>query len=504
MPEAISWSYFQGKSFLAILHCSSIHFFRELQQGQSFEEPAIKIVKGVRNPGVTTFMTSAIADDTLQFALAVPTIRRLDNGLTIIAQQMPVDAAQQMPVDAVNLSLWLRVGSAIESNAINGMAHFLEHMIFKGTEQLPAGEFERRIEARGGIINAATSQDYTQFFMTSAPHDFAALAPLQIELVMNPQLAASEFERERPVILEEIRRATDNPRRRMFYRSMEMAFDKLPYRRPVLGPPAVIESLTVDQMQDFHRYWYQPERMTAVAVGNLPVESLIQTVADGFEQALARCHTSQPGRYAETNVCRSAPEPPFQRIERRTYTDDALQQARLVLTWRVPGLSDVAQTEALDVLASILARGRMSRLVRDLREQQQLVAGISASNMSFWQQGVFNIAVQLSVENLAVVEAAIAEHIQQLQTTPVDAAELQRVQTQVANRYVFGSESPSDLAGLYGYYETLIGHLHPALTYPAKIQRLTPADIQAAAQTYLSPLAYGVLQILPEAPHQPI
>lgn len=439
-------------------------------------------------------MTSAIADDTLQFALAVPTIRRLDNGLTIIAQQMPVDA--------VNLSLWFRVGSAVESNAINGMAHFLEHMIFKGTAQLPTGEFERRIEARGGIINAATSQDYTQFFMTSAPHDFAALAPLQIELVMNPQLSATEFERERPVILEEILRSNDSPRRRTFYRSMEMAFETLPYRRPVLGPTAVIENLTAHQMQDFHQYWYQPERITAVAVGNLPVDHLIQTVVDGFDQALAQRQASHLGRYAEANVYRSAPESPFQRVERQTYTDSALQQARLVMTWRVPGLSDVEQTDALDVLSSILARGRLSRLVQDLRERQQLVTGIAASNMSFWQQGVFSIAAQLPAENLAAVEAAIAEHITSLQATPVDAAELQRVQTQVANRYVFGSESPSDLAGLYGYYQTLTGQLHPALTYPAKIQRLTPEDVQAAAQTYLSPQAYGILQILPEDIHQ--
>ena len=113
-------------------------------------------------------MTSAIADNTQQFALAVPTIRRLDNGLTIIAQQMPVDA--------VNLNLWFRVGSAIESNAINGMAHFLEHMIFKGTAQLPTGEFERRIEARGGIVNAATSQDYTQFFYDERPSRLCSLS----------------------------------------------------------------------------------------------------------------------------------------------------------------------------------------------------------------------------------------------------------------------------------------------------------------------------------------
>ena len=217
-------------------------------------------------------LLSATAD--LPSRLVSPTIRRLPNGLTVIAEQMPLEV--------VNLSLWLRVGSAVESDAINGMAHFLEHMIFKGTQQLQCGEFERQVEERGALTNAATSQDYTKYYITTAPQDFAALAPLQIQMVMAPRLSDHDFERERPVILEEIRRADDNPRRRTYSRTMELVFDRLPYRRPVLGPTAVVEGLTPAQMREFHSTWYQPQNMTAVAVGNLPVETLISTVADGF------------------------------------------------------------------------------------------------------------------------------------------------------------------------------------------------------------------------------
>ena len=434
-------------------------------------------------------MTSAIAVASPHSAPTAPTIRRFSNGLTVIAEQMPVEA--------VNLSLWLRVGSAMESDAINGMAHFLEHMIFKGTSQLPTGEFERRIEARGGVTNAATSQDYTHFFITTAPQDFAALAPLQIELVMNPLLTSAEFERERPVILEEILRADDNPRRRTFYHSMELAFERLPYRRSVLGPATVIEALTAQQMRDFHAYWYQPERITAVAVGNLPVEDLIQTVADGFDQALERRYTEGPLRCSEANVYRSAPEIPFAAVQRVDQVDTTLQQARLVVCWRVPGLANMEQTYALDVLAAVLGRGRTSRLVHDLRETQQLVTSLSASTMAYRQQGIFSIAAQLPEAHLEPVEAAIAQHIATICQESITESELRRVQTQVANRYVFASESPSDRAGLYGYYQTLTDHLDHALTYPAKIQQLTTQDIQAAAQQYLSPEAYGVLRIRP-------
>ena len=139
-----------------------------------------------------------------------------------------------MPVDAVNLSVWLNLGSAVEPDEINGMAHFLEHMIFKGTPSIQSGEFERAIEQRGAVTNAATSQDYTNYYITTAPKDFAELAPLQVDVLLNASIPDDAFDRERLVVLEEIRRSEDNPRRRTYQRSMELAFEVLPYKRPVL------------------------------------------------------------------------------------------------------------------------------------------------------------------------------------------------------------------------------------------------------------------------------
>lgn len=423
--------------------------------------------------------------------LVAPTIRRLPNGLTIIAEQMPLEV--------VNLSVWLRVGSAVEGNAINGMAHFLEHMIFKGTADLPCGEFERRIEARGAVTNAATSQDYTKYYITTAPQDFRDLAPLQIQMVMNPRLSETDFERERPVILEEIRRADDNPRRRTYARSMELTFERLPYRRPVLGPTAVIESLAVDQMRDFHGTWYQPQSMTAVAVGNRPVEDLIATVAAGFDQAMA-----QRGRQRPPTMDQFKPlidydlETPFPTIQRVVHVDPTLTQARLTLTWRVPGLMDLDDTYALDIVASVLGRGRTSRLVSDLREDRKLVSSIGCSNMTLAYQGAFMISAKLDPEHLETVEQAITDHIQSIMDTPVSPAELRRVQTQVANRFIFANETPSDRAGLYGFYHTLTGSITDGLHYPSHIQRLTVVDVQRAAQRFLSAQAYGVSVLRPQ------
>lgn len=415
--------------------------------------------------------------------LNAPTIHHSPSGLTIIAEQLPIEA--------VNLNLWLNVGSAIESDEINGMAHFLEHMVFKGTARLKSGDFEKQIEERGAVTNAATSQDYTHYYITTAPKDFADLAPLQMDVVLNASIPDDGFDRERFVVLEEIRRSEDNARRRNYQRMTDLAFDKLPYRRQVLGPATVIENLAAQQMRDFHHHWYQPASMTAVAVGNLPVEMLIGVVEDSFNDLGLGVRGQEPARNQHTS------ESPFTEIVRQEYVDRSLQQARLTMIWRVPGLNDLSQTYALDVLASVLGHGRTSRLVQDLREGRGLVSSVSASNMTYRHQGLFCVSAHLPVENLEIVEAAIVQHIQTLQAQFVTHSEISRVRTQVANHFIFGNETPSDRSGLYGYYQSQIGSLEPAFNYPTHIQSLTTAELQAAAQTYLPTSAYGIVTVKP-------
>ena len=411
-----------------------------------------------------------------------PKICQLPDGLTIVAEQMPVEA--------VNLNVWLNVGSVVEPDAINGMAHFLEHMVFKGTPNLQAGEFDRVIEERGAMMNAATSQDYTHYFITTAPKDFAELAPLQLDVACHPSIPDEEFERERLVVLEEICRAEDNPKRRTFRRAMETCFERLPYRRQVLGSASAVSELTPGQMRDFHAHWYQPEAMTVAAVGNLPVEELIATVADSWDEKSQTSRVASEPAYLQ-------PESPFTEIVRQEYVDESLQQARLVMVWRVPGMTELPETYALDVLSAILGQGKMSRLLRDLREKRQLVSSIGAGNMTQQLQGCFYISAQLPAENLAEVEAAIAQHLRRLQAEPVAESDLARICTQVANRYIFGSEKPSNRAYLYGYFQSQLGDLAPALHYPQSIQAIEAADVQAAAQRYLSPDAYGVVVMRP-------
>jgi zinc protease len=403
----------------------------------------------------------------------------LANGVRVIAEQVPVDA--------VNLDIWLDVGSAIENNDINGMAHFLEHMIFKGSDRQSVGEFERVVESRGGNTNAATSQDYTHYYITVAPHDFAELAPLQIDLVLNASIPDAEFQRERLVVLEEIRRSDDNPDRRVYRHTSEMVYQSLPYRRPVLGPSEVIENLTSSQMRSFHQKWYSPENITVVVVGNLPVAQMIDVVSQAFERYT---NSSLPERQT------LQPEKPFTEVERQEVIDDSLQRSRLVMTWRVPGLRNLEQTYPLNILASILSGGRTSRLVKDLREEKHLVDRISASNSTQTWQGTFQIAAKLESKHISAVEMAVKEHLQRLHDEPVTNEELDKIRTQVSNRFIFANESPSDRTGIYGYYDRVVGNLEAALNYPEQISSVTAQDIQAAARHYLNPNAYGMLAMM--------
>jgi predicted Zn-dependent peptidase len=313
---------------------------------------------------------------------------------------------------------------------------------------------------------------------------------LQIDVVCNPSIPDDAFERERLVVLEEIRRSQDNPRRRIYRRTMETAFDVLPYRRPVLGPEAVISQVTPQQMRDFHHTWYQPSSITAVAVGNLPVEELIEIIAEEFSK------NSQKSKINNQQLTVSQ-EPAFTEIVRREFTDESVQQARLIILWRVPGLMELDETYSLDVLAGILGHGRTSRLVHDLREERGLVSSIAVSNINNRLQGIFSISAKCEVDDLEAVEAAIAKHLYTIQTELVKESEIYRVRRRVANRFIFGNETPSERSGLYGYYQSLIGDLEAAFNYPQYIQAQNTNNLIQAAQKYLDPNAYGVVVIKP-------
>jgi predicted Zn-dependent peptidase len=367
------------------------------------------------------------------------------------------------------------------------MAHFLEHMIFKGTDKIPPGLFDEVIENRGGMTNAATSHDYAHFFITTATEYLEDTLPLLAELLLHAGIPEDEFDRERDVVLEEIRQSGDNPDWLAFQALMEIVYQRHPYGRQVLGTEAKLMQRTPEEMRRFHRAHYQPENMAVVVVGSLPAEPALELVSRCFQKFApeAKCPVS------ETEA-----EPPMIEIRRRELYVPRLEQARLIMAWTGPGVEQLQDAYGLDLLSVLLAEGRSSRLVRELREERHWVQGISCNFSLQRESSLFTISAWLDPEHLEAVEELICVRLAGLQRTPVSDGELARCKRLLCNDYAFSTETPIQLAGLYGYYHT-ISRPELAITYPEKIKSFNVEDLQRLASQYLSPYYYAVTVLKP-------
>ncbi|MCD8488882.1 MAG: insulinase family protein [Desertifilum sp.] len=408
----------------------------------------------------------------------------LTNGLTLIHQAIPAT-----PVVVVDV--WVQAGAKLDPEDAPGMAHFLEHMIFKGTNRLAAGIFDEAIESRGGLSNAATSYDYAHFFMTTAVVHLKETLPYLAELLLHPAIPEEEFFREREVVMDEIRQTQDDPDWLGFQTLLENLYPSHPYGRSVLGSQIQLMQQTPEQMRAFHRQHYRPDNMSVVVVGGIEQSQAFDLVSECF----AEFETShfpplpppQPPAYHPPRLTQ-----PY----RRELNLPRLEQARLMMAWLGPGVDSLRSAYGLDLISVLLASGRTSRLVRQLREEQGLVQGICGNFSLQKESSLFTLTAWLEPQELPQVEELIRESLLELQTVPVSEAELLRCQRQLCNDYAFSTETPSQLAGLYGYYNT-IAQAEQAAIYTRCIQSLQPEDIQALAQQYLSPDCYSAIVMKP-------
>lgn len=406
---------------------------------------------------------------------------KLENGLTVIHQYIPAT-----PVAVVDV--WVRAGATREPNHWSGMAHFLEHMIFKGTERVPPGLFDQIVENWGGVTNAATSHDYAHFFITTAVSYLADTLPYLAELLLYACIPDDEFVRERDVVLEEIRQAEDNPDWIGFQALMENIYQEHPYGRPVLGTQMHLLKHSPEEMRCFHRCHYQPENMTVVIVGGVDRELALELVASSFDEFLSP---------ADAPLCVAEPAPKITQVRRQELCLPRLEQARLTIGWTGPGVKELQTAYGLDLLSVLLAEGRSSRMVRQLREEAQLVHSIGSSFSLQQESSLFTISAWLDSENIPLVEELICHHISELHNTLPLEVELNRGKRLLCNDYAFSTESPAQLAGLYGYYNT-IAQAEIAVTYPQQIQKFQPQDLQQLAREYLSPDRYAVTVLKPD------
>jgi predicted Zn-dependent peptidase len=418
-------------------------------------------------------------------------IFKLDSGLTLIHQEIPTTSV-------VVADVWVSAGSVAEPKAWFGMAHFLEHMIFKGTDKLPAGVFDYNIENQGGVSNAATSYDYAHYSITSTNSYLHTCFPQLAEMLLNAAIPDEELERERDVVLEEIRSYNDDPDWVGYQHLVQSIYQQHPYGRSILGSETDIEQHSSSQMRYFHRTYYRPENMTVVIVGGIPAAPVLELVQSTFKSD----NFQAPNQKNDNNTQYSFTpreklvEPFIAGIRRQEINLPRLENARLMMAWIGPGVEDLTTACGLDLLSVLLAEGRTSRLVKDLREEQQLVRYVCCNFSLQRESSLFTITATLEPKLLERVEARIRLHLQDIITNGISEQELRRAQRLLCNDFAFSTETPNQLAGLYGYYNT-VSQVELAVTYPDQILSFNTQELQKLASFYLSPNQYAVTTLKP-------
>lgn len=392
--------------------------------------------------------------------------RTLPNGFEVLVKE---DLDQKV----VELQVWVGVGSRDEPEGKEGIAHLFEHMLFKGTERRGVGEIARTVESSGGEINAYTSMDHTVYHITIARDFFETGIDILADAVLNSTFDASELEREKLVVVEEIHRGEDNPSR-VFSREMfKASFSAHPYGRTVIGTPESVGSVSRSDMIRFHRAWYGSENMKLVAVGGVKATKVFDLAALLFGEAI-------PGTGQREEVT----EPPRDGIRTFSITRDS-DPARLALTFPIGDLTD-PETPVLDLLSTILSTGRSSRFPVHLRDK-----GIVHSAWSYAytprDPGIFVAGATCAQDRVEDALAGIVAELARLQTEPVSDEELERARQQVVIDKLYSKETVEGQARELGYMALTLGDVRFSDRYYSRLQSVDAADIRKAAQNLFRP-----------------
>ncbi|MGI8905601.1 MAG: M16 family metallopeptidase [Candidatus Sumerlaeaceae bacterium] len=392
---------------------------------------------------------------------------RLDNGLTVIFKQVRNKV--------VTLDVWVNTGSANEDDKLNGISHFLEHMVFKGTPRYAVGELDKAIMSVGGVWNAGTSKDFTHYHVTVASPFFSKALDAISDMIQNALIDAQELEKEKQVILEEYRRKQDNPYGLLYDELYEVCFRSGPYRRSVIGTFESISALGRDAMLDYFERYYTPENLVLLIVGDVEPAAVIPEVRkafSGFDRKL---------RPMDNLEAKSL----FQPGERRTLKRD-VNQTYMGLAFPAPGIANPDEVFALDLASGILCDGRSSRLYRRLKEDKRLVHSISGGYPSHKFDSFFYVIATLDQENVETAATEITRTMRQLATSPPTPDELAKAKRIIRNSFEFGMETNTGQSGTIGYYYTITGSTEFLETYLERLQAITAEQVAAVADKYFS------------------
>ena len=411
----------------------------------------------------------------------------LDNGMKVIVRE-----DHRAPV--VTVMVWFKAGSIDEAPFETGLAHVLEHMMFKGTEHLGPGDFSRLVARYGGSDNAFTSYDYTAYYQQYEASRLPLALELEAERLGSLQIDDEEFHRELQVVLEERRmRTDDNPNALAWEKFQAIARPGTGYAHPVIGWRSLLAQLQPEQARSWYQRFYVPGNATLVIAGDVTREQ-VEPLVERFFADLPAGET--PPRPKQTVKAPAG--------ERRLALSMPVKVPSLYMLYNVPSLVTAANPQdfyALTMLAGVLDGGMSARIETDLVRGQKLVAGAGASYSGIQRgDGTFTLtAAPNPGVSLETVEAALREQIVRLQTTLPDESEMARVRAGVLAGQVYEKDSVMGQAMELGTLSTLGLGLDLSETFADELARVTPEDVQRVAREWLVPERLAVAHVTPPA-----
>jgi zinc protease len=413
---------------------------------------------------------------------------QLENGLMVLVKE-----DHRSPV--VTSQVWYKVGASYEPDGITGVSHMLEHLMFKGTEQLKPGEFSKIVARLGGSENAFTSQDYTAYFQNIEASHLGRMFELEAQRMGHLKLDDAEFQKERQVVLEERRmRVEDQPESRLQERFNAIAYDVNPYRRPVIGWQKDIESYQLSELQTWYNQWYSPNNATLVVVGDVQPEAVFALAKEKF--------ASLPSRQMGTNKSSQSLLPVGEK--RLIVHDEKAKIQSLIMGYAVPSWKtsdDKQEVYALELLAHILDGGSSARLSKELVRGSQLLTQADAGYELYARLSTQFTLSAVTVEGVSLeqAEAAMKATVAKLVKEGVTDAELKRVFAQVESSYIFEQDSMFYQGMKLGEASTVGIPLAEIDAYLERLRSVTAEQVRAAAQKWLVDDRLTVAYLLPKS-----
>ena len=423
------------------------------------------------------------------FALAINICIASENNLSVnvLPSGQKVIIKEVKDNNIVQIDTWINTGSINEDDKTTGISHFLEHLFFKGTQKYPTGEMDKILDSKGATVNAATSKDYTHYYIQIPSKDFDLALNLHSDMLMNPLIPRKELERERPVVLEEISKNKDSASRRAFDNLYEIIYSKSnhPYKRGVIGTSDVIENVTREEILNYYNKFYTPDAYTTVIVGDVDKNEALKKVELAFK---ANKKKQTKIKYPRIK--------PLAKIESKIEKMD-INKTHTMLGFLAPRFDSSSDEYALDVLSTILSSGKSSILNQALKEKTELVLSISSGNYAQKDSGLFYFYMTMKPENEECATQALLDEIKKIQQGEFDENLISKAKNQIKTNTYYSRESISNISDELGYDFTFSRNASYYENYLKNIEKVSKNDVIEVAKKYLLLDKYALSIIRP-------